>query len=87
MKYLSKMCSCQFREILFLLFVEMLNAQLISKFSLYSPNLAKAQALGLLGENKRYLFPKNCPNWIYFDEQNEEHYDDFEEFGQFEAGK
>jgi hypothetical protein len=32
-----------------------------------------------------HLFPlkcPNCPKWIYTDDDNESHYDDFEEFGQ-----
>ena len=32
-----------------------------------------------------HLFPEKCPNcpgWIYSDTENEEHYDDFEEYGQ-----
>ena len=32
-----------------------------------------------------HLFPQKCPNcpgWIYCDDENEDHYDDFEEYGQ-----
>ena len=29
----------------------------------------------------------NCPKWIYTDNDNESHYDDFEEFGQCEIRK
>ena len=41
-------------------------------------------------ESKRrdYLFPQKCPNcpkWIYCDNENESHYDDYEEFGQCEV--
>ena len=42
------------------------------------------------GKRRDYLFPQKCPNcpkWIYCDEENEEHYDDFEEFGRCEARK
>ena len=42
------------------------------------------------GKRREYLFPQKCPNcpkWIYYDEENEEHYDDFEEFGRCEARK
>ena len=37
-----------------------------------------------------HLFPlkcPNCPKWIYTDDDNESHYDDFEEFGQCETRK
>ena len=37
-----------------------------------------------------HLFPlkcPNCPKWIYTDDDNESHYDDFEEFGQCEMRK
>ena len=37
-----------------------------------------------------YLFPQKCPHcpkWIYCDNENERHYDDFEEFGQCEVRK
>ena len=42
------------------------------------------------GQNRDHLFPQKCPNcpkWIYHDDENEEHYDDFEEFGRCEARK
>ena len=32
-----------------------------------------------------HLFPEKCPNcpgWIYSDNENEDHYDDFDEYGQ-----
>ena len=37
-----------------------------------------------------HLFPQKCPNcpkWIYCDEENESHYDDFEEYGRWEYRK
>ena len=40
--------------------------------------------------NRDHLFPQKCPNcpkWIYCDDQNESHYDDFDEFGQCEYRK
>ena len=36
------------------------------------------------GMNRDHLFPQKCPNcpkWIYCDDQNESHYDDFDEHG------
>ena len=48
------------------------------------------ESIHLETENMRrdYLFSQkfpNCPKWIYCDEENEMHYDDFEEFGQCEV--
>ena len=40
--------------------------------------------------HRDHLFPQKCPNcpkWIYCDEENESHYDDFEEYGRCEYRK
>ena len=40
--------------------------------------------------HRDHLFPQKCPNcpgWIYTDDENEDHYDDFDEYGQCEYRK
>ena len=35
--------------------------------------------------HRDHIFPQKCPNcpgWIYSDDENKDHYDDFEEYGQ-----